>query len=65
MASVCFTSSGRLGLLGDEPVPTADSIVGALAKHMEMNLPFGMRETFVVMTGTTQYLLPALIINSY
>ncbi|KAI1239372.1 hypothetical protein IHE44_0012491 [Lamprotornis superbus] len=30
-----------LGLLGDELVPVADSIVGALAKHMEMKLPFG------------------------
>ncbi|XP_032867386.1 alpha-aminoadipic semialdehyde synthase, mitochondrial isoform X3 [Tyto alba] len=33
-----------LGLLGDEPVPAADSIVGALAKHMEMKLPFGTGE---------------------
>uniref|UniRef100_A0A8C3VBF9 Alpha-aminoadipic semialdehyde synthase, mitochondrial n=1 Tax=Catharus ustulatus TaxID=91951 RepID=A0A8C3VBF9_CATUS len=33
-----------LGLLGDELVPTADSIVGALAKHMEMKLPFGTGE---------------------
>ncbi|NXJ60240.1 AASS protein, partial [Rostratula benghalensis] len=33
-----------LGLLGDEPVPAADSIVGALAKHMEMKLPFGPGE---------------------
>ncbi|NWS98178.1 AASS protein, partial [Mionectes macconnelli] len=33
-----------LGLLGDEPVPVADSIVGALAKHMEMKLPFGTGE---------------------
>ncbi|NXB10085.1 AASS protein, partial [Cnemophilus loriae] len=33
-----------LGLLGDEPVPAADSIVGALAKHMEMKLPFGAGE---------------------
>ncbi|XP_074759269.1 alpha-aminoadipic semialdehyde synthase, mitochondrial [Athene noctua] len=33
-----------LGLLGDEPVPSADSIVGALAKHMEMKLPFGAGE---------------------
>ncbi|XP_072717214.1 alpha-aminoadipic semialdehyde synthase, mitochondrial isoform X2 [Ciconia boyciana] len=33
-----------LGLLGDEPVPGADSIVGALAKHMEMKLPFGTGE---------------------
>uniref|UniRef100_A0A8C8SIC3 Alpha-aminoadipic semialdehyde synthase, mitochondrial n=1 Tax=Pelusios castaneus TaxID=367368 RepID=A0A8C8SIC3_9SAUR len=33
-----------LGLLGDEPVPTADSIVGALAKHMEWKLPFGAGE---------------------
>ncbi|NXM94434.1 AASS protein, partial [Sylvia borin] len=33
-----------LGLLGDERVPEADSIVGALAKHMEMKLPFGTGE---------------------
>ncbi|XP_067420389.1 alpha-aminoadipic semialdehyde synthase, mitochondrial isoform X1 [Emydura macquarii macquarii] len=33
-----------LGLLGDEPVPIADSIVGALAKHMERKLPFGAGE---------------------
>uniref|UniRef100_A0A803XKK4 Alpha-aminoadipic semialdehyde synthase, mitochondrial n=1 Tax=Meleagris gallopavo TaxID=9103 RepID=A0A803XKK4_MELGA len=33
-----------LGLLGDEPVPAADSIVGALAKHMETKLPFGTGE---------------------
>ncbi|XP_062439268.1 alpha-aminoadipic semialdehyde synthase, mitochondrial isoform X2 [Rhea pennata] len=33
-----------LGLLGDEPVPAADSIVEALAKHMEMKLPFGTGE---------------------
>ncbi|NWZ61436.1 AASS protein, partial [Acrocephalus arundinaceus] len=33
-----------LGLLGDELVPAADSIVGALAKHMEMKLPFGTGE---------------------
>ncbi|NXN95234.1 AASS protein, partial [Rhinopomastus cyanomelas] len=33
-----------LGLLGDEPVPAADSIVGALAKHMETKLPFGAGE---------------------
>ncbi|XP_040452829.1 alpha-aminoadipic semialdehyde synthase, mitochondrial isoform X2 [Falco naumanni] len=33
-----------LGLLGDEPVPAADSIVGALAKHMEKKLPFGAGE---------------------
>nr|XP_009919629.1 PREDICTED: alpha-aminoadipic semialdehyde synthase, mitochondrial isoform X5 [Haliaeetus albicilla] len=33
-----------LGLLGDEPVPAADSIVGALAKHMERKLPFGAGE---------------------
>uniref|UniRef100_A0A8C3QPN8 Alpha-aminoadipic semialdehyde synthase, mitochondrial n=1 Tax=Cyanoderma ruficeps TaxID=181631 RepID=A0A8C3QPN8_9PASS len=33
-----------LGLLGDELVPEADSIVGALAKHMEMKLPFGTGE---------------------
>ncbi|XP_068021348.1 alpha-aminoadipic semialdehyde synthase, mitochondrial isoform X3 [Melanerpes formicivorus] len=33
-----------LGLLGDEPVPEADSIVGALAKHMEKKLPFGTGE---------------------
>lgn len=33
-----------LGLLGDEPVPIADSIVGALAKHMETKLPFGPGE---------------------
>ncbi|XP_061323593.1 alpha-aminoadipic semialdehyde synthase, mitochondrial isoform X2 [Pezoporus flaviventris] len=33
-----------LGLLGDEPVPAADSIVGALAKHMEIKLPFGTGE---------------------
>ncbi|XP_066490084.1 alpha-aminoadipic semialdehyde synthase, mitochondrial isoform X2 [Tiliqua scincoides] len=33
-----------LGLLGDEPVPIADSIVGALAKHMETKLPFGSGE---------------------
>ncbi|NXY41497.1 AASS protein, partial [Ceuthmochares aereus] len=33
-----------LGLLSDEPVPVADSIVGALAKHMEMKLPFGTGE---------------------
>ncbi|NWS87759.1 AASS protein, partial [Toxostoma redivivum] len=33
-----------LGLLGDELVPVADSIVGALAKHMEMKLPFGTGE---------------------
>jgi len=39
---LCLVSSARLGLLGDEPVPAADSIVGALAKHMEMKLPFGM-----------------------
>ncbi|NXN26485.1 AASS protein, partial [Nycticryphes semicollaris] len=33
-----------LGLLGDDPVPAADSIVGALAKHMETKLPFGPGE---------------------
>ncbi|KAM6137098.1 LOW QUALITY PROTEIN: alpha-aminoadipic semialdehyde synthase, mitochondrial [Pterocles gutturalis] len=33
-----------LGLLGDEPVPAADSIVEALAKHMELKLPFGTGE---------------------
>uniref|UniRef100_A0A8C0C1Z8 Alpha-aminoadipic semialdehyde synthase, mitochondrial n=1 Tax=Buteo japonicus TaxID=224669 RepID=A0A8C0C1Z8_9AVES len=33
-----------LGLLGEEPVPAADSIVGALAKHMERKLPFGAGE---------------------
>ncbi|NXT99991.1 AASS protein, partial [Buphagus erythrorhynchus] len=33
-----------LGLLGDEVVPAADSIVGALAKHMETKLPFGTGE---------------------
>uniref|UniRef100_A0A8C3T993 Aminoadipate-semialdehyde synthase n=1 Tax=Chelydra serpentina TaxID=8475 RepID=A0A8C3T993_CHESE len=33
-----------LGILGDEPVPIADSIVGALAKHMELKLPFGAGE---------------------
>uniref|UniRef100_A0ACB8FQ64 Uncharacterized protein n=1 Tax=Sphaerodactylus townsendi TaxID=933632 RepID=A0ACB8FQ64_9SAUR len=33
-----------LGLLGDEPVPRADSIVGALAKHMEAKLSFGIGE---------------------
>ncbi|NXD11289.1 AASS protein, partial [Nothocercus nigrocapillus] len=33
-----------LGLLGDEPVPSANSIVGALAKHMEVKLPFGTGE---------------------
>uniref|UniRef100_A0A8C9F7K2 Aminoadipate-semialdehyde synthase n=1 Tax=Pavo cristatus TaxID=9049 RepID=A0A8C9F7K2_PAVCR len=33
-----------LGLLGEEPVPAADSIVGALAKHMETKLPFGTGE---------------------
>ncbi|XP_025907456.1 alpha-aminoadipic semialdehyde synthase, mitochondrial [Nothoprocta perdicaria] len=33
-----------LGLLGDEPVPSSNSIVGALAKHMEMKLPFGTGE---------------------
>ncbi|NXH19210.1 AASS protein, partial [Bucco capensis] len=33
-----------LGLLGDEPVPAADTLVGALAKHMEMKLPFGSGE---------------------
>uniref|UniRef100_A0A670YAZ8 Alpha-aminoadipic semialdehyde synthase, mitochondrial n=1 Tax=Pseudonaja textilis TaxID=8673 RepID=A0A670YAZ8_PSETE len=30
-----------LGLLGDEPVPTAHSIVEALAKHMEAKLSYG------------------------
>uniref|UniRef100_A0A8D0GQF9 Alpha-aminoadipic semialdehyde synthase, mitochondrial n=1 Tax=Sphenodon punctatus TaxID=8508 RepID=A0A8D0GQF9_SPHPU len=33
-----------LGLLGDEPVPIAETIVGALAKHMEAKLPFGVGE---------------------
>ncbi|NWX84796.1 AASS protein, partial [Nothoprocta pentlandii] len=33
-----------LGLLGDEPVPSSNSIVGALARHMEMKLPFGTGE---------------------
>ncbi|XP_053879229.1 alpha-aminoadipic semialdehyde synthase, mitochondrial isoform X1 [Malaclemys terrapin pileata] len=33
-----------LGILEDEPVPIADSIVGALAKHMELKLPFGAGE---------------------
>ncbi|XP_060100806.1 alpha-aminoadipic semialdehyde synthase, mitochondrial isoform X1 [Heteronotia binoei] len=33
-----------LGLLGDEPVPRADTIVGALAKHMEIKLSFGAGE---------------------
>ncbi|XP_066447938.1 alpha-aminoadipic semialdehyde synthase, mitochondrial [Eleutherodactylus coqui] len=32
------------GLLSDEPVPVADSIVGALAKHLEMMLSFGPGE---------------------
>ncbi|XP_007441458.2 alpha-aminoadipic semialdehyde synthase, mitochondrial-like [Python bivittatus] len=33
-----------LGLLGDEPVPTAHSIVNALAKHMEAKLSYGFGE---------------------
>ncbi|XP_053111912.1 alpha-aminoadipic semialdehyde synthase, mitochondrial isoform X2 [Hemicordylus capensis] len=33
-----------LGLVGDEPVPVAESIVGALAKHMEAKLSFGTGE---------------------
>ncbi|XP_042323447.1 alpha-aminoadipic semialdehyde synthase, mitochondrial isoform X1 [Sceloporus undulatus] len=33
-----------LGLLRDEPVPIADSIVGALAKHMEAKLSYGPGE---------------------
>ncbi|NXC15410.1 AASS protein, partial [Corythaeola cristata] len=33
-----------LGLLGDEPVPAADSLVAALAKQMELKLPFGTGE---------------------
>ncbi|XP_058047317.1 alpha-aminoadipic semialdehyde synthase, mitochondrial isoform X1 [Ahaetulla prasina] len=33
-----------LGLLGDEPVPTAHSIVDALAKHMEAKLSYGSGE---------------------
>ncbi|NXI43943.1 AASS protein, partial [Galbula dea] len=33
-----------IGLLSDEPVPAAETIVGALAKHMEMKLPFGTGE---------------------
>ncbi|XP_069832690.1 alpha-aminoadipic semialdehyde synthase, mitochondrial [Dendropsophus ebraccatus] len=32
------------GLLSDEPVPVADSIVGALAKHLEIMLSFGPGE---------------------
>ncbi|XP_069485193.1 alpha-aminoadipic semialdehyde synthase, mitochondrial [Ambystoma mexicanum] len=32
------------GLLEDEPVPVADSVVGALAKHMEMRLSYGPGE---------------------
>ncbi|XP_053572646.1 alpha-aminoadipic semialdehyde synthase, mitochondrial [Bombina bombina] len=32
------------GLLNDEPVPVADSIVGALAKHLEMMLSYGPGE---------------------
>ncbi|XP_029471025.1 alpha-aminoadipic semialdehyde synthase, mitochondrial [Rhinatrema bivittatum] len=33
-----------LGLLGDEPVPASESIVDALAKHMEMKLSYGPGE---------------------
>nr|XP_056702670.1 alpha-aminoadipic semialdehyde synthase, mitochondrial [Euleptes europaea] len=33
-----------LGLLGDEPVPRTDTLVGALAKHMETKLSFGIGE---------------------
>nr|XP_028601694.1 alpha-aminoadipic semialdehyde synthase, mitochondrial [Podarcis muralis] len=33
-----------LGLLGDEPVPIAETIVGALAKHMEAKLSYGPGE---------------------
>ncbi|XP_061496112.1 alpha-aminoadipic semialdehyde synthase, mitochondrial isoform X1 [Rhineura floridana] len=33
-----------LGLLGDEPIPIADTIVGALAKHMEAKLSYGTGE---------------------
>ncbi|KAM4675252.1 alpha-aminoadipic semialdehyde synthase, mitochondrial [Discoglossus pictus] len=32
------------GLLSDEPVPVADSIVGGLAKHLEIMLSFGPAE---------------------
>lgn len=32
------------GLLGEEPVPVAESVVGALAKHLEMLLSFGPGE---------------------
>lgn len=31
----------RLGLLGDEQVPRAESIVDALSKHLSMKLSYG------------------------
>nr|XP_006122637.2 alpha-aminoadipic semialdehyde synthase, mitochondrial [Pelodiscus sinensis] len=37
-----------LGLLEDEPVPIADSIVSALAMHMELKLTFGAGERDMV-----------------
>lgn len=31
----------RLGMLGEEAVPRADSVLAALAKHLEVKLAFG------------------------
>lgn len=31
----------RLGMLGDEAVPHADSLLDALTKHLEVKLAFG------------------------
>ncbi|XP_072856648.2 alpha-aminoadipic semialdehyde synthase, mitochondrial [Pogona vitticeps] len=41
-----------LGLLGDEPVPAAETIVGALAKHMEAKLFYGTDERDMIVMRT-------------
>lgn len=42
----------RFGMLSDEPVPHADSVLTALTKHLEAKLSFG--ETQVCYIGTNQ-----------
>lgn len=45
MSSLLSLAPRRLGMLGDEAVPRADSVLAALAKHLEVKLAFGATGT--------------------
>lgn len=51
--STQMEAAERLGLLGDEQVPRAESIVDALSKHLAMKLSFGPEEKDMIVVRNT------------